>query len=266
MPDACNEENRAATQPTKLDGLNAPMPHVPRPTERPPWRASVLTLFPEMFPGPLGISLAGQALAAGLWKLETVQIRDFGIGRHRAVDDHPAGGGAGMVLRADVIAAAVDSARAEEPERPLIYLSPRGRPLNQALVHELAGGPGVLLLAGRFEGVDQRVIDGRGMREVSIGDYVLSGGEVAAMVLIEAVVRLLPGVMGEARSLAEESFEGGLLEYPQFTRPRTWEGRPIPEVLLSGDHRKIAAWRRAEAERLTRERRPDLLVAQPLIE
>jgi len=219
----------------------------------------VLTLFPEMFPGPLGISLVGQALAAGLWQLDTIQLRDFGIGRHRTVDDHPAGGGAGMVLRADVIAAAVDQSRTSNPDVPMIYLSPRGEPLTQRLVGELAAGPGVSLLAGRFEGVDQRVIEGRGMREISIGDYVLAGGELAAMVLIEAAVRLIPGVLGEPQSLTEESFEDGLLEHPQYTRPRGWEGRSIPDVLLSGDHKKIAAWRRQQAERLTCARRPELL-------
>jgi tRNA (guanine37-N1)-methyltransferase len=219
----------------------------------------VVTLFPELFPGPLGASLAGDALSRSLWSLETVALRDFGIGRHLQVDDTPAGGGAGMVLRADVVAAAIDAARAQAPAgAPAIYLSPRGEPLTQALVLEFAAAQGIILLAGRFEGVDQRVIDARGLREVSIGDYVLSGGEIAAMVLIDAVVRLLPGVVGQPASLAEESFEAGLLEYPQYTRPRDWEGRAIPDVLLSGDHKKIADWRRAEAERLTRERRPDL--------
>lgn len=235
------------------------MPHFPQSSERPPWRASVLTLFPEMFPGPLAYSLAGQALEAGVWSLRTIPIRDFGLGRHRAVDDTPAGGGAGMVMRPDVLGAAIDHARAGETDVPLIYLSPRGEPLRQALAAELAAGPGVLLLAGRFEGVDDRVVEARKMREVSIGDYVLSGGEIAAMVLIEACVRLLPGVIGAAGSLSEESFEGGLLEYPQFTKPREWEGRPIPDVLLSGDHKKIAEWRKSEARRLTAERRPDLL-------
>jgi tRNA (guanine37-N1)-methyltransferase len=235
------------------------MPHIPKNDGRPPWRATVLTLFPEMFPGPLGASLSGQALEAGLWSLSTVPIREFGIGRHRAVDDTPAGGGAGMVMRADVLAAAIDHARNDEPDAPLIYLSPRGEPLTQTLASELAGGPGVMLLAGRFEGVDERIIAGRGMREVSIGDYVLSGGELAAMVLIDACVRLLPGVVGAEGSLSEESFEDGLLEYPQYTKPREWEGRTIPDVLLSGDHKKIADWRRAEAERLTKARRPDLI-------
>lgn len=223
-----------------------------------PWRASVVTLFPELFPGPLAASLTGEALRRGVWTLQTVAIRDFGIGRHRTVDDTPAGGGAGMVLRADVVAAAVDAAAAANPGAPRLYLSPRGELLTQALVRELAAGPGVLLLAGRFEGVDERAIEGRQLREVSIGDYVLAGGELAAMVLIEAIVRLLPGVVGKSASLAEESFEAGLLEYPQYTRPREWEGRAVPEVLLSGDHGRIAQWRRAEAERLTRSRRPDL--------
>jgi len=237
--------------------------HFPEKSDRPSWRATVLTLFPEMFPGPLGVSLVGQALDAGVWTLATLPLREFGIGRHRAVDDTPAGGGAGMVMRADVIAAAIDQARVDEPSAPLIYLSPRGEPLTQALAAELADGPGVMLLAGRFEGVDERVIAGRNMREVSIGDYVLSGGEIAAMVLLDACVRLLPGVIGGAASLSEESFEGGLLEYPQYTKPREWEGRPIPEVLLSGDHKRIAEWRRAEAERITAARRPDLLQRRP---
>lgn len=235
------------------------MAHFPTSDGRAAWRATVLTLFPEMFPGPLGISLVGQALDAGLWTLHARQIREHGVGRHRQVDDTPAGGGAGMVLRADVLANAIDAAREAEPEAPLIYMSPRGEPLSQRLAHELAAGPGVMLLAGRFEGVDERVIAGRNMREVSIGDYVLSGGELAAMVLLDACVRLLPGVLGASESLAHESFEGGLLEYPQYTRPREWEGRVIPEVLLSGDHKRIAAWRDAEALALTRARRPDLL-------
>jgi tRNA (guanine37-N1)-methyltransferase len=233
------------------------------PTDKAPtWRAIVLTLFPEMFPGPLAISLSGQALQTGGWHLDTINIREHGLGRHRQVDDTPAGGGAGMVMRADVVGAAIDAARAMAPELPLLYLSPRGEPLTQRVVGELAGGPGVALLAGRFEGLDQRVIEARSLREISIGDYVLSGGELAAMVLIDACVRLLPGVLGAAASLEEESFESGLLEYPQYTRPRLWEGRSIPDVLLSGDHKRIAAWRRAEAERLTRERRPDLLAAR----
>jgi tRNA (guanine37-N1)-methyltransferase len=221
------------------------------------WRATVLTLFPEMFPGPLGISLAGRALASGLWALETRDIRDHATDRHRSVDDTPAGGGPGMVLRADVLAAAIDAAEIA-PDRPRLLMSPRGRPLTQSRVAELASGRGPLLVCGRFEGVDQRVIEARQLEEVSIGDYVLSGGEIAAMTLIDACVRLLPGVMGKAESGAEESFSDGLLEYPQYTRPATFEGLPIPEVLLSGDHAKVAAWRRAEAEMLTRTRRPDL--------
>jgi len=225
---------------------------------RPPWRAQVVTLHPELFPGPLAASLAGQALRAGLWSLATTDLRCFGVGRHRAVDDTPAGGGAGMVLRADVVAKAIDAARAGDAALPLIALTPRGEVLTQAIVGELAAGAGVLLLAGRFEGIDERVIVARRAREISIGDYVLAGGELAAMVLIEAAVRLLPGVIGGASSLHDESFEEGLLEYPQFTRPREWEGAAIPAVLLSGDHSRIAAWRRAEAERATRERRPDM--------
>ena len=226
---------------------------------RDPWHARVLTIFPDMFPGPLGVSLVGQALEDEIWLLDCVDIRDFGLTKHRTVDDTPAGGGAGMVMRADVLAAAIDHAREDMAGVPLIYLSPRGRPLTQARVRELSAGPGAILLAGRFEGVDQRVIDARGLEEVSIGDYVLSGGELAAMVLIDACVRLLPGVLGANASLDEESFESGLLEYPHYTRPREWEDHAIPEVLLSGDHKRIAAWRQAEAERLTRERRPDLL-------
>lgn len=230
---------------------------------RAPWHARVLTIFPDMFPGPLGVSLVGQALEDEIWQLGCVDIRDFGLTKHRTVDDTPAGGGAGMVMRADVLAAAIDHARDDMADAPLIYMSPRGRPLTQARVRELSAGPGAILLAGRFEGIDQRVIDARGLEEISIGDYVLSGGELAAMVLIEACVRLLPGVLGANASLDEESFESGLLEYPQYTRPREWEGHTIPEVLLSGDHKRMAAWRRAEAERLTRERRPDLLAGAP---
>lgn len=223
-----------------------------------PWQAVVLTLFPEAFPGPLGLSLAGQALAQGTWALRAVDIRAFGHGRHRTVDDTPAGGGAGMVMRADVLGAAIDAVRQTASAIPAVYLSPRGEPLSQKLVRELASGPGVMALCGRFEGIDERVIQGRGLREVSVGDFVLSGGEVAAMALIDACVRLLPGVIGEAGSLQEESFEAELLEYPHYTRPRDWEGRVIPAVLLSGDHKRIAEWRQAEAERITRERRPDL--------
>jgi tRNA (guanine37-N1)-methyltransferase len=221
------------------------------------WRATVLTLFPEMFPGPLGVSLAGKALASGVWALEARDIRDSATDKHRSVDDTPAGGGPGMVLRADVLAAAIDSADGERG-RPRLLMSPRGRPLTQSFVRELAAGPGALIVCGRFEGVDQRVIDARGLEEVSIGDYVLSGGEIAAMALIDACVRLLPGVMGKAESGAEESFSETLLEYPQYTRPQAFEGVPIPEVLTSGDHAKVAGWRRAESEALTRARRPDL--------
>jgi tRNA (guanine37-N1)-methyltransferase len=221
------------------------------------WRATVLTLFPDMFPGPLGVSLAGKALASGLWALEARDIRDSATDRHRSVDDTPAGGGPGMVLRADVLAAAIDAADTPQ-DRPRLLMSPRGRPLTQSRVMELAGGPGPLIVCGRFEGIDERVITGRGLEEVSIGDYVLSGGEIAAMALIDACVRLLPGVMGKQASGADESFSEGLLEYPQYTRPQEFEGRLIPEILTSGDHAKVAAWRRAEAEALTRARRPDL--------
>jgi tRNA (guanine37-N1)-methyltransferase len=226
------------------------------------WRATVLTLFPEMFPGPLGVSLAGRALAAGLWALEARDIRDAATDRHRSVDDTPAGGGPGMVLRADILAAAIDAA-GPPGDRPRLVMSPRGRPLTQPRVVELAGGPGPLIVCGRFEGIDQRVIEARGLEEVSIGDYVLSGGEIAALALIDACVRLLPGVMGKPGSGAEESFSDGLLEYPQYTRPQDFEGRPVPEVLLSGDHARVAAWRRGEAEALTRTRRPDLWTARP---
>jgi tRNA (guanine37-N1)-methyltransferase len=234
------------------------MAHIPTSDGRTAWRASVLTLFADMFPGSLHVSLVGQALDAGLWSLTTHQIREFGLGRHRQVDDTPAGGGAGMVLRADVLGPAIDAARAGNSESPLIYLSPRGRPFDQAMARSLAAGPGVVLLAGRFEGIDERVIAARGLTEVSIGDYVLSGGELAAMVVIDACVRLIPGVIGAPESLARESFENGLLEYPQYTRPREWEGRRIPDILLSGDHQAIETWRRAEAERITAERRPEL--------
>jgi tRNA (guanine37-N1)-methyltransferase len=225
------------------------------------WSARVLTLFPEMFPGPLGHSLAGRALARGDWSLEAFDIRGFATDRHRSVDDTPFGGGAGMVLRADVLDAALAAAAAAVPGAPLVVLTPRGRPLTQARVAALAAGPGVVLLCGRYEGVDQRVIEARGMEEVSIGDYVLSGGEPAAMVLLDACVRLLPGVMGAAESAHEESFSGGLLEYPHYTRPAVWQDRAVPDVLLGGNHGAIAAWRRAEAERITRERRPDLWAA-----
>ena len=223
------------------------------------WHATVLTIFPEMFPGPLGMSLAGKALADAKWALTTIDIRDFATDKHRSVDDTPAGGGAGMVMRADIAAAAIDAARAAmPPDVPTIYLSPRGRTLTQTRVRDFAQGPGAILLCGRFEGLDQRVLDARNVEEVSIGDYVLSGGELAAQVLIDACVRLLPGVAGNESSLAEESFAAGLLEYPHYTRPRDWEGRSIPEVLLSGDHEQIAKWRRDQAEALTKERRPDL--------
>ena len=223
------------------------------------WRASVFTLFPAMFPGPLGLSLAGDALVRAAWGLEVKDIREHGIGRHRAVDDTPAGGGPGMVIRADVLAAALDAALPGGDARPRLLLSPRGRPLTQARVRGLAAGPGVVLVCGRFEGIDERAIAARDLEEVSIGDYVLSGGELAALVCLDACVRLLPGVMGHAASGTSESFEDGLLEYPHFTRPRSFEGRSIPPVLLSGDHRAIAAWREAEARRITGERRPDLL-------
>lgn len=224
-----------------------------------PWRAAVLTIFPEMFPGPLGLSLAGKALAQGTWELSAVDIREVAEDKHRSVDDTPAGGGAGMVMRADITGRAIDAARALMPTAaPTLYLSPRGTPLTQSRARELAQGPGVILLCGRFEGVDERALEARNVEEVSIGDYVLSGGELAAMVLIDTVVRLLPGVAGNEVSLAEESFTGGLLEYPHYTRPREWEGRAIPEVLLSGDHEKIAKWRREQAEAVTKARRPDL--------
>src|SRR6059058_3037881 len=224
------------------------------------WRATVLTLFPEMFPGPLGVSLAGKALASGLWALEARDIRDSAADRHRSVDDTPAGGGPGMVLRADVLADAIDAANIAA-DRPRLLMSPRGRPLTQAKIVELAAGPGPLIVCGRFEGVDQRVIEARRLEEVSVGDYVLSGGEIAAMALIDACVRLLPGVMGKLESGADESFSDGLLEYPQYTRPQAFEGRSIPETLISGDHARVAAWRRTEAEALTRARRPDLLAS-----
>jgi len=223
------------------------------------WRASVLTIFPEMFPGTLGMSLAGKALAGGTtWSLDVVDIRAHATDKHRTVDDTPAGGGPGMVMKADVLARALDAASSPEDTRPRLLMSPRGMPLTQARVATLSRGPGAVILCGRFEGVDERIIEARNLSEVSIGDYVLSGGEVAAAVLIDACVRLLPGVMGQIASADEESFSQGLLEYPQYTRPQVFEGRGIPEVLTSGDHAKVAAWRRAEAERLTRERRPDL--------
>jgi tRNA (guanine37-N1)-methyltransferase len=227
------------------------------------FHATVLTLYPEMFPGPLGASLAGRALGAGAWALEAVQIRDFATDRHHTVDDTPAGGGAGMVMRADVLARAIDHASPKGDERPRLLMSPRGMPLTQKRVRQLAVGPGAVVVCGRFEGVDQRVIEGRGLEEVSLGDYILSGGEPAAIALLDAVVRLLPGVMGNEASGEEESFEKGMLEHPHYTRPAEWEGRPIPEILVSGNHAKIAAWRRGEAERLTAARRPDLLDERP---
>lgn len=229
----------------------APDVHIPN-----GWTATVLTLFPEMFPGPLGVSLPGKALAGGVWSLEVRDIRDHGLGRHRSVDDTPAGGGPGMVLRADVACAAIDAV--ERRGRPLIYLSPRGAPLTQARVRALAAGPGAILFCGRFEGLDQRAIEARGMEEISVGDFVLAGGEIAAMALIEAVIRLIPGVLGDQASAVEESFSESLLEYPHYTRPQTFEGLPIPEVLTNGNHAEIARFRRAEAEKLTRQRRPDL--------
>ena len=222
------------------------------------FKATVLTLYPEMFPGPLGISLAGRALDAGAWSMEAVQIRDFAADRHRTVDDTPAGGGAGMVLKVDVLAAAIDHARGLNPEAPVLAMTPRGRPLTQSRVRELAAGPGAIVLCGRFEGFDERIFEGREVEEVSVGDIVLSGGEPAAIMLLDACIRLLPGVMGAASSGVEESFENGLLEYPHFTRPVEWEGRTIPEVLRSGDHAKIAAWRKRRSEDDTRLRRPDL--------
>lgn len=226
------------------------------------FRASVVTLYPEMFPGPLGVSLAGRALERGDWTLETHQLRDFATDRHRSVDDTPAGGGAGMVLRADVLARAIDHAAPAGDMRPRLLMSPRGRPLDQARVRALAAGEGALIVCGRFEGVDQRVIDARDLEEVSIGDYVLSGGEPAAMVVLDAVIRLLPGVMGNVRSGQSESFEDGLLEYPHYTRPQEFEGVGIPAVLTSGDHAAVARWRREAALALTEARRPDLIAAK----
>ncbi|KQQ30850.1 tRNA (guanine-N1)-methyltransferase [Methylobacterium sp. Leaf123] len=224
-----------------------------------PWRATVLTLYPEMFPGPLGQSLSGDALGRGTWSLEPRQIREYGLGRHRNVDDTPAGGGAGMVLRCDVLGAAIDAAAPADDPRPRLLMSPRGKPLTQNRVRALAEGPGAIIVCGRFEGVDERVIEARELEEVSIGDYVLSGGEIAALVLIDACVRLLPGVMGKHASGVEESFEGGLLEYPHYTRPREWEGRTIPDVLMGGNHAAIARWRSERSRALTQARRPDLL-------
>lgn len=223
------------------------------------WRASILTIFPEMFPGPLALSLAGKALSSGVWSLDTHDIRDAASDRHRTVDDTPAGGGPGMVMKADVLARAIDAVPPDA--RPRLLMSPRGKPLTQARVARLAAGQGAVIVCGRFEGVDERLIAARQLEEVSLGDFVLSGGEPAAIALLDACVRLLPGVMGKEASIAEESFADGLLEYPQYTRPPLWEGQPIPEVLLSGDHAKVKAWRQAEAERLTHERRPDLWAA-----
>lgn len=238
---------RASLKPRDLMGETAP-----RPTA---WQASVVTLFPEAFPGVLDHSLTGTALRNGLWSLSTTDLRRYGLGKHRKVDDTPAGGGAGLVLRPDVVAAAIHDARGPGP---LLYLSPRGRPFEQAMAEDLAAGPGVTLLCGRFEGVDQRVIDELGMIEVSLGDFVLTGGEIAAQALLDATLRLIPGVIGNAASTEEESFSNGLLEHPQYTKPADWMGRPIPEVLTSGDHGKVATWRRAQSEALTQERRPDL--------
>lgn len=221
--------------------------------------ADVITLFPELFPGPLAASVLGRGLAEGLWSLKATHLRDFATDKHRTVDDTPSGGGAGMVIKPDILARAIDAVSPANDPRPRLLMSPRGVPLTQRKVHELAAGPGTVIVCGRFEGVDQRVIEARGLEEVSIGDYVLAGGEVAAMVLLEAVVRLIPGVLGAAESHAEESFEDGLLEYPHYTRPQVFEGREIPAVLISGDHAKIEKWRREQAEALTRSRRPDLL-------
>jgi tRNA (guanine37-N1)-methyltransferase len=223
------------------------------------WRATILTLYPEMFPGPLGISLAGKGLASGLWSLEAKQIRDHATDKHGTVDDTPAGGGPGMVMKADVLARALDAIPPDT--RPRLIMSARGKPLTQKRVRELAAGDGTVILCGRFEGIDERLIEARGLEEVCLGDFVLSGGEMAALALLDACVRLIPGVMGKEASGFEESFSDGLLEYPQYTRPAVFEGRPIPEILTSGDHAKVAAWRHAEAERLTRERRPDLWAA-----
>lgn len=228
------------------------------------WQAQILTLFPEMFPGPLGLSLAGKALDKKLWSMDVMQIRDHATDKHRSVDDTPAGGGAGMVLRADVMGRAIDAAISQRPEDttnddwPLIYLSPRGKRLNQKMVHDFASKKGVTLICGRFEGLDERVIENRNVLEVSLGDFVLSGGEIAALMLMDAVVRLIPGVIGEPETLREESFASGLLEYPQYTRPQMWEGLEIPDVLLSGHHGKIKEWRQEMSEKLTKERRSDL--------
>jgi tRNA (guanine37-N1)-methyltransferase len=225
--------------------------------------STLLTLFPAMFPGPLGLSLAGDALSRGLWSCETRDIREHGLGRHRAVDDTPAGGGPGMVMRADVLAASLDAACTPGDARPRLLMSPRGAPFTQAMARGWAAGPGLIIVCARFEGVDERLIEARGLTEISIGDYILSGGEIAALAVLDACVRLLPGVMGKAESGVSESFESGLLEYPQYTRPREWEGRAIPDVLLGGDHQRVAQWRHDEARRLTRERRPDLAPVGP---
>lgn len=222
------------------------------------WRSTIITLFPEMFPGPLGVSLVGQALRDCLWSLDTVNIRDFGIDKHRSVDDTPFGGGPGMVMRADVVDNAIRAAKADAQDLPVLVTSPRGRPLSQDRVRELAAGPGLCVLCGRFEGIDQRVIDEHDLEEVSIGDFVLSGGEPAAIALLDACVRLVPGVIGKSESLEEESFETGLLEYPHYTRPQSWNGRDVPDILLSGHHEKIKAWRLAQAKAITERRRPDL--------
>ena len=228
-------------------------------SHKPAWRAVLLTIFPEMFPGPLGTSLVGQALESGIWSLQTVDIRDHASDKHRSVDDTPFGGGAGMVMRPDVVDAAVREAKEKNTANlPLIYLTPRGKPLTQERVHTLANGDGAMILCGRFEGVDQRVLEAHNVEEISLGDFVLSGGEIAAYALLDACIRLQPGVIGSEQSLEEESFERGLLEYPHYTRPQNWDGRTVPEILLSGHHAKIDAWRLDQAETTTRERRPDL--------
>lgn len=226
-----------------------------------PWRASVLTIFPDLFPGPLGCSVLGRALEADIWSLDAIDLRDFATDRHRSVDDTPFGGGAGMVMRPDVVAAAVAAVHGSEDTRPLLYMSPRGRPFGQDAARRLAAAPGAVILCGRYEGVDERALEACGFEEVSLGDFVMTGGEIAAMALLDATVRLLPGVVGSSASLEEESFSSGLLEYPHYTRPQTWQGRTVPPVLLSGHHAEIHAWRQAAALALTRRRRPDLLAA-----
>jgi len=223
------------------------------------WKADVLTLFPDLFPGPLAASILGRGMDQGIWSMRATDIRDFATDRHRSVDDTPSGGGAGMVMRADILAAAIDAVSPANDDRPRLLMSPRGVPFDQQMARDLSAGPGCVVVCGRFEGVDERVIERRALEEVSIGDYVLSRGEIAALALLDACVRLIPGVMGATDSGSEESFENGLLEYPHYTRPREWEGREIPEILLSGDHKKITQWRHAEAERITNARRPDLL-------